>query len=156
MYGAAGAAPILVVGGRRDPATPYEWSVGLSSGLESGVLLTYDGDGHAALGKNDCVDAYAVAYLVDLTVPPDGTECANTYGGDTFPGPGDGLAGFVPPPAPEPQPVVQPPAPAPAPIKPPDTGSRARSTAGIASILGGLLLVLGGGGALAVGGRRFK
>ena len=45
---ADGAAPILVVGTTRDPATPYSWSERLASQLSSGVLLTYEGDGHTA------------------------------------------------------------------------------------------------------------
>ncbi len=43
---AAGAKPIVVVGTTRDPATPYDWAVGLAGQLESGVLITRDGDGH--------------------------------------------------------------------------------------------------------------
>ncbi|MBA3266013.1 MAG: alpha/beta fold hydrolase, partial [Nocardioidaceae bacterium] len=45
-FTAKGAAPILVVGTTRDPATPYEQAVRLADTLESGVLLSRDGDGH--------------------------------------------------------------------------------------------------------------
>ncbi|WP_245657617.1 alpha/beta hydrolase [Herbidospora mongoliensis] len=73
---AAGAAPILVVGTTRDPATPYEWAEGLAAQLESGVLLSYDGDGHTAYGTGSpCVDKAVDAYLVDLAVPAEGTRC---------------------------------------------------------------------------------
>lgn len=72
----AGAAPILVVGTTRDPATPYEWAQGLASELESGVLLSYDGDGHTAYKSgSSCVDKAVDAYFVDLTVPAEGTRC---------------------------------------------------------------------------------
>nr|WP_157554087.1 alpha/beta hydrolase [Herbidospora sakaeratensis] len=72
----AGAAPILVVGTTRDPATPYEWSEALASELESGVLLSYDGDGHTAyLTGSSCVDRVVDGYLVDLAVPEEGTRC---------------------------------------------------------------------------------
>jgi homoserine acetyltransferase len=75
-FTAAGAAPILVVGTIRDPATPYEWSETLASTLESGVLLTRDGDGHTGfLQNNRCIDKIVVAYLVDGTVPAEGTRC---------------------------------------------------------------------------------
>ncbi len=73
---AEGAAPILVVGTTRDPATPYEWSVALAEQLESGVLLSRDGDGHTAYNSsNECIDVAVEAYLVEGTVPDDGTEC---------------------------------------------------------------------------------
>ena len=73
---AAGAAPILVVGTTRDPATPYESAQALAEQLDSGHLLTYDGDGHTAyrLGSR-CVDTAVDAYLLDGTVPADGARC---------------------------------------------------------------------------------
>ncbi|GAA2259151.1 alpha/beta hydrolase [Streptomyces amakusaensis] len=73
---AEGAAPILVVGTTRDPATPYAWARGLASQLSSGRLLTYDGDGHTAYGRgSDCVDTAINAYLLEGTVPPKGKRC---------------------------------------------------------------------------------
>lgn len=73
---APGAAPILVVGTTRDPATPYAWAQRLADQLESGTLLTYDGDGHTAyLRASQCIDSKVDAYLLDGTVPPDGTRC---------------------------------------------------------------------------------
>jgi pimeloyl-ACP methyl ester carboxylesterase len=73
---ATGAPPILVVGGTRDPATPYEWSAALAAQLPGGVLLTRDGDGHTSfLGGNDCISAAVVDYLVDLKLPAAGTIC---------------------------------------------------------------------------------
>ncbi|WP_122816154.1 alpha/beta hydrolase [Nocardioides pantholopis] len=72
----AGAAPILVVGTTRDPATPYAWAEALADQLESGVLVTRDGDGHTGYGAgNDCVDAAVDAYLLEGTVPEDGLRC---------------------------------------------------------------------------------
>ncbi len=73
---AAGAAPILVVGTTRDPATPYQWAVHLADQLESGVLLSRDGDGHTGYNAgNDCVNEAVEDYLVDGTVPEDGLQC---------------------------------------------------------------------------------
>jgi pimeloyl-ACP methyl ester carboxylesterase len=73
---AEGAAPILVIGTTRDPATPYEEAVALADQLESGVLLTRDGDGHTAYNKgNDCIDEAVEGLLIDGTVPADDTEC---------------------------------------------------------------------------------
>jgi pimeloyl-ACP methyl ester carboxylesterase len=73
---AAGAAPIVVVGTSRDPATPYQWAVSLAGQLESGVLVSRDGDGHTAYNSgNDCIDNALESYLVDDTVPQDGLQC---------------------------------------------------------------------------------
>src|SRR5699024_4404008 len=49
--------PIVVIGTTRDPATPHEWADALSEQLDSGVLISYDGDGHTAYGGvSACVD----------------------------------------------------------------------------------------------------
>lgn len=72
---AAGAPPILVVGGTHDPATPFVWARALAADLQSGNLLTREGDGHVSLGKSQCVDDAVVAYLIDLKLPPSGTVC---------------------------------------------------------------------------------
>lgn len=73
---AEGAAPILVVGTTRDPATPYEAAERLAEQLSSGVLLTYRGDGHTAYQRgNICIDEAVDAYLLDGVVPDEGTRC---------------------------------------------------------------------------------
>ena len=73
---AAGAAPILVVGTTRDPATPYRWARALAADLSSGVLLGWNGDGHTAYGEgSSCVDTIVNAYLISLKVPRSGTLC---------------------------------------------------------------------------------
>lgn len=70
------APPILVVSTIGDPATPHENAVTVAARLESGVLLTHEGDGHTIVFQgNDCVDAIAVAYLVEQVLPPVGTRC---------------------------------------------------------------------------------
>lgn len=71
-----GAAPILVVGTTGDPATPYEWAESLATQLESGVLLTYVGEGHIAYDEgNPCIVKAVDKYLIDGTVPEDGLVC---------------------------------------------------------------------------------
>ena len=73
---AAGSAPIVVVGTTRDPATPYQWAQQLADQLESGHLITFDGDGHTAyMRSNACVDRAVDAYLLKGTVPPDNLTC---------------------------------------------------------------------------------
>jgi pimeloyl-ACP methyl ester carboxylesterase len=73
---AAGAAPIVVVGTVRDPATPYAWARSLAGQLESGRLVTYEGDGHTAYGRgNDCVDSAVNHYLLEGKSPAAGLSC---------------------------------------------------------------------------------
>lgn len=71
-----GAAPILVVGTTRDPATPLKWAEALASQLESAVLLRRDGDGHTAYNSdNECIDTAIESYLLDEDVPDNPTDC---------------------------------------------------------------------------------
>ncbi|MBC9714690.1 alpha/beta fold hydrolase [Streptomyces sp. TRM66268-LWL] len=73
---ADGAAPLLVVGTTRDPATPYKWAESLADQLASGTLLTYDGDGHTAYGRgSDCIDTAINRYLIEGKVPEGGKRC---------------------------------------------------------------------------------
>ncbi|MFF1543801.1 alpha/beta hydrolase [Streptomyces sp. NPDC058291] len=74
---AKGAAPIVVVGTTRDPATPYRWARSLASQLASGRLLTYEGDGHTAYGRGSaCIDSAINAYLLHGTPPARGKRCS--------------------------------------------------------------------------------
>ncbi|MEU7697408.1 alpha/beta hydrolase [Streptomyces sp. NPDC039028] len=74
---AEGAAPILVVGTTRDPATPYKWARSLAGQLSSGTLLTYEGDGHTAYGRgSDCIDTAINTYLLEGTPPAEGKRCS--------------------------------------------------------------------------------
>ncbi|MFE0172465.1 alpha/beta hydrolase [Streptomyces sp. NPDC059002] len=74
---AKGAAPIVVVGTTRDPATPYRWARSLASQLDSGRLLTYEGDGHTAYGRgSDCIDSTINTYLLEGAAPKDGKRCS--------------------------------------------------------------------------------
>ena len=73
---AEGAAPILVLGTSRDPATPLKWARALAAQLESGVLVERDGDGHTAYNAgNECIDTLVEDYLLTGEVPADGTTC---------------------------------------------------------------------------------
>ncbi|MFE4051926.1 alpha/beta hydrolase [Streptomyces sp. YIM B13518] len=74
---AKGAAPIVVVGTTRDPATPYRWAEALAGQLSSARLLTYEGDGHTAYGRGSaCIDSAINAYLLAGTPPKDGKRCS--------------------------------------------------------------------------------
>jgi pimeloyl-ACP methyl ester carboxylesterase len=72
---AEGAAPILVIGNSGDPVTPLPGAVDMAEDLESGVLLTWQGQGHTAYPKNQCVNDAVHGYLIDLTPPLDGLTC---------------------------------------------------------------------------------
>jgi pimeloyl-ACP methyl ester carboxylesterase len=72
---AEGSAPILVVGNTGDPVTPLPGAEDMAGDLTSGVLLVWQGQGHTAYPKTDCVTAAVNAYLIDLTAPQDGLTC---------------------------------------------------------------------------------
>lgn len=75
LVSATGAPPIVVVGTTGDPATPYAWSEALANQLDSGVLVTREGEGHTGYTDSACVQAAVDAYLLELTVPDDGLTC---------------------------------------------------------------------------------
>jgi pimeloyl-ACP methyl ester carboxylesterase len=70
------APPVLVVSTTNDPATPYESGVRTAERLATGVLVTYEGDGHTVVGNGvPCIDDLVASYVVDVEVPEDGTTC---------------------------------------------------------------------------------
>ena len=73
---AKGAPPIVVIGTTRDPATPYPWAQGLARELDSGHLITRNGDGHTGFAVgNQCVDDAVDNYYVRGLVPRAGLTC---------------------------------------------------------------------------------
>lgn len=73
---ADGIPPLLVISTTGDPATPYESGVNLAKALNS-RLLTFEGVQHTVfLQGQKCVDDAGVKYLIDQTLPADGTRCA--------------------------------------------------------------------------------
>lgn len=70
-----GLPPTLVISTTGDPATPYQAGVNLAKALGGG-LLTYEATQHTiALQGNKCVDDAVTGYLVNLTLPAQGTRC---------------------------------------------------------------------------------
>jgi pimeloyl-ACP methyl ester carboxylesterase len=66
----------LVIGTTYDPATPYSGAVGMVRALGNARLLTMEGDGHTAYGRNSaCVDSATETYLIGGTLPAEGTVC---------------------------------------------------------------------------------
>jgi pimeloyl-ACP methyl ester carboxylesterase len=86
------ATPVLVIGTRGDPATPYENAPAMVDRLQDAVLLTWEGDGHTAFPKTDCVNAAVTDYVVDLEVPEDGMTCPAADDGSTTPTEGSAYA----------------------------------------------------------------
>ncbi|MGH3737967.1 MAG: alpha/beta hydrolase [Micromonosporaceae bacterium] len=75
-YGEAkGAPPILVVGTTGDPATPYEQAGVLAKLLGTGVLITFEGEGHTAYPTAGCLNDVINDYLIDLEAPKSEVTC---------------------------------------------------------------------------------
>ncbi|WP_433515016.1 alpha/beta hydrolase [Nonomuraea sp. CA-143628] len=73
---ATGSAPILVIGGKGDPATPYAWAPKLAGLLKTGVLVTYEGEGHGAyLSGSSCVSRLVDAYFLTGKNPGANATC---------------------------------------------------------------------------------
>jgi pimeloyl-ACP methyl ester carboxylesterase len=72
----AGAGPIVVVGTTGDPITPIESTKNMADALEQATLVTVDANQHTGYGTNECVVKAVDDYLIDLTVPAKGLECA--------------------------------------------------------------------------------
>jgi pimeloyl-ACP methyl ester carboxylesterase len=75
VVSAGGAPPIVVVGTTGDPATPYAWAEALAGELDSGVLVTREGEGHTAYLASSCVQRAVDEYLLGLTPPKAGLTC---------------------------------------------------------------------------------
>jgi hypothetical protein len=68
--------PILIIGTKRDPATPYEWAVGLSRIFNTSILITLDADGHTGQGRgSECVDKAFDTYLLTGKTPQGNLSC---------------------------------------------------------------------------------
>jgi pimeloyl-ACP methyl ester carboxylesterase len=68
--------PILVIGTTRDPATPYDWAVGLHKIFMTSKLISLDADGHTGQGRGSaCVDNAVDAYLLKAISPQKDLRC---------------------------------------------------------------------------------
>lgn len=73
---AKGAPPIVVIGTTRDPATPLAWAQSLAKQLDSGTLITRDGDGHTGFQQgNACVNRAVESWLVAGREPKPDLRC---------------------------------------------------------------------------------
>lgn len=70
-----GLPQVLVISTTNDPATPYQAGVDLAEQLDA-RLLTFEGTQHTvAFQGNECVDAIAAQYLINLALPPPDSRC---------------------------------------------------------------------------------
>ncbi len=70
-------APILVIGTTRDPATPYDWAVGLHKIFTTSKLISLDADGHTGQGRGSaCVDNAVDSYLLQGKTPKKNLTCS--------------------------------------------------------------------------------
>jgi pimeloyl-ACP methyl ester carboxylesterase len=70
-------APVIVIGTTRDPATPYEWSVGLSKIFTASKLISLNADGHTGQGRGSaCVDDAVDKYLLQGISPKKNLICS--------------------------------------------------------------------------------
>jgi pimeloyl-ACP methyl ester carboxylesterase len=69
------AVPVLLVGSRWDPATTYQEAVAAHRLLPNSRLLTSNNWGHTATGTSACATDAVSAYLINGTLPSEGTVC---------------------------------------------------------------------------------
>ncbi|GAA2173960.1 alpha/beta hydrolase [Agrococcus versicolor] len=67
-------APVLVIGTRHDPATPFDQTQPYADRFDDARVLTVEGYGHTTLGVSACANAAIATYLTDL-VATDGATC---------------------------------------------------------------------------------
>lgn len=71
-----GNAPIVVIGGMNDPATPLRWSEELALNMGSNKsLVKFSGEGHSQILESKCVSEIAGAVFRELTIPTSGITC---------------------------------------------------------------------------------
>jgi pimeloyl-ACP methyl ester carboxylesterase len=77
---APGSAPIVIVGGTGDPATPYRMAKDVAKTLDNAHLVTYHGYGHTAYNKGTskaqkCVTNAVDKFFVKGTLPKANLQC---------------------------------------------------------------------------------
>jgi hypothetical protein len=71
-----GDAPVVVVGGENDPATPIRWAKEMTASMGGNArLVTYTGEGHGFVLAAQCVNEVEGAVLASLELPDEDTQC---------------------------------------------------------------------------------
>jgi pimeloyl-ACP methyl ester carboxylesterase len=70
------SAPLLVLNPLHDPATPYDGALRVVRQLGGQAhLVTYEGSGHGAYPRTECIRGHVERYLVERVAPPAGASC---------------------------------------------------------------------------------
>ncbi|MBI2897876.1 MAG: alpha/beta fold hydrolase [Deltaproteobacteria bacterium] len=73
---ASEAPPMLVLAGRHDQSTPYDFVGSFMEALgNDSYLVTWEGTGHGVSNRNMCTISATVGFLVDPTAPPAADTC---------------------------------------------------------------------------------
>jgi pimeloyl-ACP methyl ester carboxylesterase len=73
---AEGSGPVLVLGNRGDPATPYDWATRVARTLANGQLLTVDGAAHTSyFTGHECAAAAVDEFLISGELPEAQVVC---------------------------------------------------------------------------------
>lgn len=72
---APGAGPLMVLRSTGDPLTQSEWGQRLATQLLSGVPVIYEGSGHGAYGRDECITDLADEFLLTGDAPLPDTSC---------------------------------------------------------------------------------
>jgi pimeloyl-ACP methyl ester carboxylesterase len=78
-FTATTANPVLVVGTRFDPATPYQGAQTVAGLLPNSSLLTVNGWGHTSIFLSQCADQIVTDYLLTVATPAPGTTCDQDF-----------------------------------------------------------------------------
>lgn len=71
-----GKPPVVIIGTRGDPATPYEYAEHMHSELESSRLITLRSQGgHLGFDQSACVRGHAIDYLMHEATPKRDVTC---------------------------------------------------------------------------------
>jgi pimeloyl-ACP methyl ester carboxylesterase len=67
--------PVLVVATTGDPATPAEGAKRTAQSLPSATLVSWQGQAHGALPRSPCIADLVTRFLMDASIPRQGTLC---------------------------------------------------------------------------------
>ncbi|GAA1953962.1 alpha/beta hydrolase [Amycolatopsis minnesotensis] len=70
-----GAPPVLVTNSRYDDSTPHDGAARVAAQITGSTLVTYDGMGHGAAVRGQCMRDVVTAYFTRGTTPPPGLHC---------------------------------------------------------------------------------
>jgi len=71
-----GSAPIVIIGGENDPATPFRWSQEMLANMGANAsLVKFTGEGHSQILESKCVDAIASNTFRKLEIPKSEVTC---------------------------------------------------------------------------------